>query len=270
MATLTLAGMSKLQPDIWNLFSLPDPLDNQLAINVILNHCGNNEIRYPDDSYLGFYIGVWCSEHSTIFQKLYNTTVLEYNPIHNYNMNDEIVETPDNVKDVISRTGKRILDKGNTNTTTKQIGMTETPSGTKTNTRVTNSISGTSQTTVEHQVSAYNVSTYQPHSKDITTTNTFPTMQDKDTEAYDNYKITKTPTSGQDTVIDKGNETETWDGYTETHSHEGTKTTTEAKSGNIGVTTTQKMINEEREVAMFNIYRTIAHMFEDDFTVCVY
>lgn len=40
--------------------------------------------------------------------------------------------------------------------------------------------------------------------------------------------------------------------------------------GNIGVTTTQKMIREEREIAPFNMYTTIVNEFVDRFCVHVY
>lgn len=270
MAVLTLAGMTKLEPEIWDGFKLPEEMDAQLEINIILNLCGGNEVRYPEPDYLGFYIGMWCTEHMGIFSKLYNTTVLEYNPIHNYDMSGSIKDELEDVKDIITKSGKRILDTGNTRTLTREIGETETPSGSKTNTKTSSNVSGSSMSTVEHQVSAYNTSAYQPHSKDITTISQYPTMQDKDVETYQDYKVTRSPTSGTDETTDSGNETETWEDYSDVHSKEGTTTRTEKKSGNIGVTTTQKMITEEREVAMFNLYRQIAHMFEDDFTICVY
>ena len=41
-------------------------------------------------------------------------------------------------------------------------------------------------------------------------------------------------------------------------------------SGNIGVTTTQQMIKEEREVSEFNIYSYIADRFRETFCMLVY
>lgn len=40
--------------------------------------------------------------------------------------------------------------------------------------------------------------------------------------------------------------------------------------GNVGVTTTQQMLEEERRIADFNIYDTIAEDFKKDFCVMVY
>lgn len=49
----------------------------------------------------------------------------------------------------------------------------------------------------------------------------------------------------------------------------GKETTTNKTSGNIGVTSTQKMINEERKVVLFDVYNWIAIEFEQHFFICV-
>lgn len=45
---------------------------------------------------------------------------------------------------------------------------------------------------------------------------------------------------------------------------------TRDEGGNIGVTTTQKMITDEREVALFNIYNKISEDFRKRFCIMVY
>ena len=47
-------------------------------------------------------------------------------------------------------------------------------------------------------------------------------------------------------------------------------THTERTHGNIGVTTTQQMIEEERRVVEFDIYHYIAEDFKADFCLLVY
>ena len=49
----------------------------------------------------------------------------------------------------------------------------------------------------------------------------------------------------------------------------GKETTTTKTSGNIGVTSTQKMIMEERKVVLFDVYTWIAIEFEQHFFICV-
>ena len=45
---------------------------------------------------------------------------------------------------------------------------------------------------------------------------------------------------------------------------------TERTHGNIGVTTSQQMLEEERRIAQWDIYKYIAGRFEDEFTIAVY
>lgn len=90
--------------------------------------------------------------------------------------------------------------------------ITETNSGTNT---------GTIQ--AEHQVSGYNVNTYSPESKNITTPNT---------------------------------------AWGETRSR--------TEQGNIGLTSTQELIRQEREVSDFSIYKIITRDFKEEFCLLVY
>lgn len=48
-----------------------------------------------------------------------------------------------------------------------------------------------------------------------------------------------------------------------------TEDTTTRTHGNIGVTTTQNMIESERKVVLFNVYHWIAIEFEQNFFICV-
>lgn len=61
---------------------------------------------------------------------------------------------------------------------------------------------------------------------------------------------------------------------TDTTTRNGKDTTAEKittrTSGNIGVTTTQQMIEQERNVAMFNCYDTIARMYEVEMFIGIY
>lgn len=55
----------------------------------------------------------------------------------------------------------------------------------------------------------------------------------------------------------------------ESGSNAGEETITTRTHGNIGVTTTQQMIESERKVSRFNIYNWIAIEFEQHFFICV-
>lgn len=91
--------------------------------------------------------------------------------------------------------------------------------------------------TSEEKVSAYNSSDYQPNST-----------------THSSGK--NTSTNNSDTESDRSQNNR--DVYT-AHLH-----------GNIGVTTNQQMLQAEREIAMFSVYKEIALRFEDEITIPVY
>lgn len=87
--------------------------------------------------------------------------------------------------------------------------------------------------------------------------------QENMVSAYDSDDYTpkdKTSVNGKNTDKTKAN-------------NNGTNDTTEKIQttvvGNIGITTTQKLIMEERKVAKFDIYKWIAIEFEQNFFICV-
>lgn len=106
---------------------------------------------------------------------------------------------------------------------------------------------------------------------DVKTNNSTETEGELQTEnsqenmvsAYDSDDYTpkdKTSGNGKNTDKTKAN-------------NNGTNDTTEKIQttvvGNIGITTTQKLIMEERKVAKFDIYKWIAIEFEQNFFICV-
>ena len=50
----------------------------------------------------------------------------------------------------------------------------------------------------------------------------------------------------------------------------GENSTTRTESGNIGVTTTQQMIREQREIVQFNMYSMITNSFKEQFCLMIY
>lgn len=76
-----------------------------------------------------------------------------------------------------------------------------------------------------------------------------------DSESYEPSR--KTQTSGQNS--------------TENHSSSDSEDTyTAHMHGNIGVTTNQQMLEAERQIAMFSVYKEIALHFENEITIPVY
>lgn len=85
-------------------------------------------------------------------------------------------------------------------------------------------------------------------------------------------KTNTTDAQSVDTEADAiHSDTSTRQARTDTHTEQTyTDTDTRIETGNIGITTTQQMIKEEREISEFSIYDYIADDFKREFCVMVY
>lgn len=176
---LSINGLYMHDPTIFDYFYLPTALadEKQNIIDYICESCAELEIVYPDPNIMKNSIRIWSSRNLLRWQKLYETTQFEYNPIWN--------------KD-----------------------------GTVEESYYDNSVSNTEAVT---QKTGYN-----------------------DDQFADNERNTA-----------NGNA-----------NNNGTRIRSEA--GNIGVTTTQTMIKEEREVWNFNIYDVILNDFRKYYCLMVW
>lgn len=196
MALMTVEGLYNYKDTLFNEFTVPDGMDKQIAIDTICMRSREMEVLYPNLEFFAMRIGMWSRKHQYNWKKLYDTTLLEYNPIENYDRMEEWNDT-------------------------------DTENGSST---VTNEIMNTG--TVTEQNTAFNAG-LADHAKEIS---------DNDT-------------------TNNGSGTNKRDAK---HSSSG------RAHGNIGVTTSQQMIQSEREVAMFNIYDIIAESFVENFCLMVY
>lgn len=235
-ATLSILGMYKIAPTIFDDFNLPDGVNKQDVIDNILFECSELEIAYPQPDTLKRMIGVWSISNRYSWQTLLKTTQLEYNPI--WNKDGTITETETHGGEF-----KRVTAEEGTNTNT-QTG-TNTQSADSTNTANSETIG---------QVSAFNsTNTGTWDNKDKSSVN-------DDGEQHSTASASG-ESSGTETRTNSRNETET---DTRTITHE------RIESGNIGVTTTQRMIEEERQVARFNFIDVVTESFKAKFCIGVY
>lgn len=164
-ANLTIIGLYEFNPDIFEGLTVPQGMDRAEVINNILLECGDLSLIYPSYTILKLAIKNWSVTEGKIWDKLFNTENLEYNPIWNVD-------------------GK-IIEKGSAGS----VGSTK----------------------------GYNDPGWLPNSK---------------ADTNDTREITRT--------------------------------------GNIGVTTTQKMIQEERDIADFTTYKYITESFKKRFCLMIY
>lgn len=196
-ATLTIMGMYEWDNTLFDGMSLPDNVPRETMINNILLETAELECIYPSAPFFKLALNMWSAMEVEKWTKLEATQNYNYNPIENYDRNEE---WSDNAKATSTGTIKG-----------KNTGLNEN----------------------RMEVWGYNSTTSVPQNL-ATVNNT------------DNIENTNAANS-EHTVTHKA------------HIH-----------GNIGVTTTQKMIMEERKVLDWDIHHYIIDEFKRRFCVLVY
>lgn len=224
-ATLSILGLYQREPTLFDELELPGSMNKDVLIDNILYEAAPLEAYYPDPNFMKFMIGRWSFMNQSVWQKLYDTTVLEYNPIFNYDRTEEWSEN------------EQMLDK-RTLTGTEMETSTDNSSG---------EIRSSGTVKSELNVSGYNESSYVPREQTIETPDTL---------------TSNTSETDRIVSIDK-NDTENMD-------RKRDNIRTGRAFGNIGVTTTQQMIQQERETALFNMYKVITDSFIERFCLMIY
>lgn len=212
MSLLTVEGLYNYDNTLFDGFNVPEGLVKQIAIDAILMRTRELEILYPDFNYMKNRITIWSNKYQINWKKLYDTTVLEYNPIENYDRMEDWTDTDD-------ETTSSARDNTIISTSTNEI---------------MNSVNITDQNT------AFNAG-LADHAKQIT-----------DGDTTENGSITN---SEKENVND---------GRTRKNTKTG------RAHGNIGVTTSQQMIQSERDLVVFNLYDVIAESFIENFCLMIY
>ena len=193
MEFLSIVTLNNLDDTLWDGLQVPSfeaykdglyvnhTLDKNTLVTEIMLECSDLQLIYPNWEYMQGMIWQWSSTELPIWNKLWKTMFLEYNPL--WNVDAEITDTS------------------------------------------TGSNSGTTGGTDTQSVAGYNSATMVDHTKDTTS----------------------------------GSSSGSW---SESHSTR--------RTGNIGVTSSQELVQRERDVAQFNMYKYIVDSFKKRFCIMVY
>lgn len=228
-ATVSLLGLKRLNDGILGELVVPDGVDVELVKDNLLAETAELEVIYPDAMFMQAMIGRWSAKELPIWERLYKTTLLEYNPIENYDRIEEWTEAEDTKK----------------NTEADATGTSKTDTDGK-STRESNTDGVIND---QKYVSAYNEVEFTPTERDNNTQNEKNNSEQKDVGTV------SVKTSAENTTDETGNRNLLRKG----RAH-----------GNIGVTTSQQMIEAEREVALYNIIDVIITSFKNRFCLQVY
>lgn len=170
---LSIMGLYEYDNNLFEGLQLPEGLSREAVINEILLQCAELEIVYPNIDIMKLAITTWSVANQYTWQKLYDTMVIEYNPIWN-------VDATVNIDRNTSGSGN-----------------------------ATDAVKG------------FNSNTWAESDK------------------------TDTSSSAKEDVKER-------------------------RTGNIGVTTTQQMLEQERKIAEFNMISYIAQSFKQRFCLLIY
>ena len=250
-AKISPMGLFNWDNTLFDLLQIPSQLDRNTLINNILAETAELEVLYPNPTVFKSLLGVWSSTQIDVWNRLYATTQYEYNPIENYNR----YETGSDSGSGSTRHTGTDTHTDTTATTGRDTSETDvTHGGEDVDTGVGDSA---------HWIAGFNSvpsgddDGLVKQSKDSNSLeNRHDYGETVNTEGTITYGKTETRngslTHGESIVTEN-------DGEHELHAH-----------GNIGVTTTQKLIREQREVDKFNLYDIITDEFKMRFCVLVY
>ena len=208
-------------------------LNTDALVTELLAQSSELEFIYPNPDAAKKIITAWALINAERWQRLYNTMWFSYNPI--WNKDGTTTRTETETRD-LSATDTGTVTNSGTGKETRNLTTTDTPS---------------INTTETEKVAGYN-------SNDLVNIN---------------QKLTET--SGQNTRSDGGtveNTANANSNSTNTKTDTGTITRTYSnrETGNIGVTETQTMIQDERAVVNFNMTQIIIDDFISRFCLLVY
>ena len=235
-AKITLIGLENyLNPEhsVFEQLSLPEGIDKDILVNSILLRCQEFELLYSDPDFMIKAVNVWSLKNYRTFDKWVKALNIQYDPLYNY---DRTEEYTDEHTGSYNRTGS---DSGtNGNTRTDDLTMT-------------NNLTDTNDVTLTHSEKAYDEAAFVEKEKDVT---------DQDQKHTGTVKNTGT-------VSDSGN-------YNSSNTDIGTDNHTDKHNarlfGNIGVTTSQQMLQSELDIARWNLYDHISDLFAQEFCIMVY
>lgn len=201
------------------------------------------------------------------YSTLFGTENLSYDPIENYSMVEEM--TNDKTETSYGKVSTLVHDKDSTDTRTldltdgRTLDLTDEETPNTTSTHTLNDV-----TSVEtSQIEGFNSADFVDSGKKTNVGSGNETTAMTGTDTTTHTGTDDTTHTGTDTLVRSGSDTDT-----DTLSGKDTSTRNYklTRSGNIGVTTSQQMIESERQVANFSALQELAHGIVNAISIGVY
>lgn len=233
-ASLSIAGLYIWDDEIFSGLTVPEGVNKGLVCNNILLECGELNLLYPDWQYMCAMILQWSTRQLPEWERIWKLAQLDYNPIENYDRNET---------ETLSNQARSNATRG---TQAKNGGIVSTQSGGDETTKEASSGS------TAHNRAGFNGA------------NLATSTADDDSRRSDASRSTNQ--SNTNATQQAGSSSE----YDMKEDH-GQTTKLSRIHGNIGVTTTQQMMQQEIDIGpQLNLVRIIVQQFKEEFCIMVY
>ena len=234
---LSIMGLYEYDNSMFQGLQVPEGLNREAVINEILLQCAELEVVYPDIDIMKLAITTWSIANQYTWEKLYDTMVVNYNPIWNVDAT---------VTDTLSGSESRDISRSGSGSNNRTVNLAD-------NETVNLADNETVNITDTEAVKGFNSDAWA-----------------------DSHKNTK---AGTDNIAHTGTDNTTHTGTDNISMSDSesvdddltrSETRTQRRTGNIGVTTTQQMLEQERAIAEFNMINYIAQSFKQRFCLLIY
>ena len=89
-ASLSIYGLYTYDNSIFANLTVPNGMSKDDLVVQILTECSDFALIYPNFDFMKMLIGVWSTKEQKIWENLYLSENIEYNPIENYDRNESI------------------------------------------------------------------------------------------------------------------------------------------------------------------------------------
>ena len=89
-ASLSIYGLWAYNSEVFDNLALPTGIDRDGVITQILTDCSDFALLYPNYDFMKMLIGVWSQKEQKIWENLYKSENIEYNPIENYDRHETL------------------------------------------------------------------------------------------------------------------------------------------------------------------------------------
>lgn len=277
LSKITMIGLETAlayrNESLFDFMNLPNGIDKDVVEGNILMEGGEFEVLYANPDFMRQMIGIWTQKHYRTFDKWIKALNIEYSPLENYDRFESWDDTNnENSNRKHSGTSK------DDNNTQRNGTSSDTSDGSVNNSRSEHDNehnSGNNKTVTtgktENEVSAFDSNSYQPENQSTNEGQENGENSSDRTASRNSSDDTSTHSTSNGTTSD--NEIFSHSGSTsdnEDYTHGSSGKHTGRIHGNIGVTTSQQMLQSELDIARFNIVQQITDLFLQEFCIMIY